>query len=457
MSIRRTGIALLMSAAALSIAPGLRSGMVLPRQTGQTAEAAGLLLESLSAEDLNDLQAQTGRRFGVEIIQVRPGTAGAAAGLKEGDILTAINGAGVDSAAKAAALLRAASGETGLTVISLNLSTLQLESKTVRIRLGGAAAGQGQAPPVRTSTAGGRADAAAAGAQGGDPIEAYFDLMDFSCSQAWNRRVVTPAQDRRRVASLLQQSWEQLDASAQAQIMSLPGVWTALQKSWTGMSEAERNKKRAEWRDQILLPNNYFAPPSQLQRFTAQGDLLSFEYPAAWTGGWQVVQETPLLFVGPGVSQASWDKVLNTQTSPAGALFALVPLNAQTRRMSFVQGARFLTQQLMPGAASNFREVAVTPIGQAGAILTLRGQFPGESEEQFYWIGITAFGSDQVFVGRMGGRISQAMDLLPGFHHMLSTLQLHPPQAAGSGGSVMGSWEVAYSKVSTAIVANIWK
>lgn len=291
----------------------------------------------------------------------------------------------------------------------------------------------------------------------GDPVNAYFNLMDFACSQAWNRAVVTPAQDRQRVSSLLMQNWYQMDAQAQAQVMALPRAWTDLQQSWQTMGEAERNKKRAEWRDQILLPNNFFAPPAQIQRFTAQGNLLSFEFPAVWTGGWQVIQETPFLFVGPGGAQASWDKVLNTQTSPAGALFALVTLDVQMRQMSFVQGARYLVQLLMPGAAGSFQEVQVTPIGQVGAIITLRGKFPGESEERFYWIGITAFGSNQIFAGRMGGRISQAMDLLPGFHHMLSTLQLHPPQAASSSGSAMGSWEVAYSKVSTAIVANIWK
>ena len=295
----------------------------------------------------------------------------------------------------------------------------------------------------------------AAGATG-DPINAYFNLMDFACSQAWNRTVVTPAPDRQRVASILMQNWNQMDAASQAQIMALPRAWTDLQQSWKTMSEAERNKKRTEWRDQILLPNNFFAPPAQIQRFTAQGNLLGFEYPAAWTGGWQVIQGTPFLFVGPGGDQASWDKVLNTQTSPSGALFALVTLNAQMRQMNYVQGARYLVQVLMPGAAGNFQEVQVTPIGQAGAFITLRGRFPGESEERFYWIGLTAFGSDQIFAGRMGGRISQAMDLLPGFHHMLSTLQLHPPQAT-SGGGGSGAWEVAWSKVSTAVVANIWK
>ncbi len=418
---------------------------------GQTAEAAGILLETLDAEDLNDLQAQFGKRLGVGVNGVRPGTPGEAAGLKEGDIITAVNGAGVDSAARAAALLRAATGEVRLTVLAVNVNTLRMESKSVRLQMGGGTGGP------RPSAAAPSPAPGESRPVGGDPVEAYFNLMDFACSQAWSRTVATPAQDRRRVSALLQQGWGQMDAQTQARIMTLPKAWSDLQQSWQAMGEAERNRKRTEWRDQILLPNNFFAPPAPIQSFTAQGNLLSFEYPASWTGGWQEIQGTPCLFVGPGGAQASWDKVLNTQTSPAGAFFALVTITDQMRQMSYAQAARALVQVLMPGAAASFREVQVIPIGHAGVILVLRGKFPGESEERFYWIGVTAFGSGQVFAGRMGGRISQAMDLLPGFHHMLSTLKLNPPAASSGGGSALGSWEVAWSKVSTAAVANIWK
>jgi hypothetical protein len=66
------------------------------------------------------------------------------------------------------------------------------------------------------------------------------------------------------------------------------------------------------------------------------------------------------------------------------------------------------------------------------------------------------FACSQVFAGRVGGPVAQAMDLLPGFHHILSTLRLSPPSASG-GGEAYGSWTAAWSKVSTAIVANIWK
>jgi hypothetical protein len=289
------------------------------------------------------------------------------------------------------------------------------------------------------------------------PVDAYFNIMDFACSQAWGRTVATPAQDRQRVSALMMQSWNQMDAQSRAQVQALPGAWADLQSSWKTMSEADKNKKRGEWRDQILLPNNFFAPPAQVQRFTAEGNLLGFEYPASWTGGWQVFDGTPFLFVGPGGQQASWDKVLNPQTSPPGALFALVTITNEMRQMSYLQAARYLNGLLMPDAATSFREVQVIPIGQAGVIIVMRGKFPGESAERFYWIGVTAFGAGQVFAGRMGGSIAQAMDLLPGFHHMLSTLQLNPPRpASGGSGGGSGAWEAAWSRVSTASVSYIW-
>ena len=428
-------------------------------QEGQVAEAAGLVMQTLSSADLDEVQASIGRRFGVEVIEIRPGTPGAAAGFQDGDILYMIGGMGVDSAPRAAAALKTARGDVDCAVLTVNLSTFSLERKTRKLRLGGAAPATPSASQPTAPAAAGRpsTNAAVSRASDADPVNAYFNLMDFACSQAWSRQVATPAQDRQRVSAMLLQGWNQMDAQAQVQIMALPQAWIDLQQSWKTMSEAERNKKRAEWRDQILLPNNYFAPPAALQRFVAENNLVAFEYPAPWTGGWQIIDGTPYLFVGPGGAQTSWDRVLNTAASPPGALFALVNIDASMRQLTYEQGARYLVQLLMPGTASNFKEVQVLPIGNAGAVITLRGKFPGQSEERFYWIGVTAFGSDQVFAGRMGGPVTQAMDLLPGFHHLLATLQLNPPRPAGGGGEAYGAWTAAWSKVSTAAVSYMWK
>ena len=253
------------------------------------------------------------------------------------------------------------------------------------------------------------------------------------------------------------QGWRQMDAQSQAQVMALPRAWADLQQSWKTMDEAAREKKRTEWRDQILLPNNFFAPPAQIQRFTAQGNLLGFEYPAAWTGGWQVIQETPFLFVGPGGDQASWDRVLNTQSSPAGALFALVALDARMRQMNYVQGARVSRAAAYAGNGPEF------PRGGRHAHRTGRShhhtarQIPGRERGAVLLDRHHGVRRRSNLRRAPGWSVSEAMDLLPGFHYILSTLQVHPPQPAGGGGSAMGSWEVAWSKVSTAAVANIWK
>lgn len=462
-------------------AGGLAAGPDLAFAPGQQAEAAGLVLETLAPDELDDIREETGKRAGVDVVAVRPGSPAALAGFRVADVLMTVGGTLVDSAAKAAALIRAASGNLVCTVQSGNIDTFQIETRSLTLRLGGiapataapgAAAGTGgtgaaakgtqpkpasAAKPQPGAPAGGLMTGGGTVPAGLDPVNAYFNIMDFACGQAWGRAVITSPADRQRAAASLNQGWNQMDGATRAQIAGLPQAWVNLQRSWAAMSEADRVKKRAEWRDQMLLPTNAFAPPPQVQRFAAEGNLVGFEFPADWTGGWQVLDGTPFLFVGPGGQEATWDKVLNTQASPPGALFALVTITEDMRRMSYVQAARYLNEFLMPGAAASFKEVMVTPIGQAGAILTLRGRFPGESQERFYWIGVTAYSGGQVFAGRMGGPIARALDLLPGFHHVLSTLQLNPPRpSSGGGGGTSGAWEAAWSRVSTASVKYIW-
>ncbi len=472
-SIRLLGV---LSAAA--VIAGLALALPPALSAGQRAEVAGLVLETLAPDELDDILAEMGKRAGVDVAAVRPGSPGAIAGFREGDILFSVGGTLVSSAAQAAALIRGASGDLVCTVYSANLSTFQMEVKSLRLRLGGASASAAvtsgtanagsaaikgtQPKPAAAAKAapgppeGGRNLAGGGVPDGLDPVQAYFNIMDFACSQAWGRAVITSPADRQRAAAALQRGWNQMDAATRAQIAALPQSWVELQKAWAVMSEADKVKKRAEWRDQILLPTNAFAPPSRVQRFAAEGNLVGFEYPASWTGGWQVLDGTPLLFVGPGGQEATWDKVLDTRSSPPGALFALVTITEEMRQLSYVQAARYLNSMLMPGAEASFKEVMITPIGQAGAIITMRGRFPGEGQERFYWIGVTAFGDGQVFAGRMGGPIAKALELLPGFHHMLATLQLNPPRAASGGGGASGAWEAAWSRVSTASVKYIW-
>lgn len=423
-------------------------------QTLSTGEAAGIVFRTLSAEDLDMIRESTGYRLGVEIIQVRPNTPGANAGYKQGDLILAVGKTGVDSAEKAVAAINAATGD--VECASAIKAGDTFEAQVVTLKLGAtAAAGQGGLGGLQGNFGGQNQDNQQQVNAAADPVSAYFDLMDFTRSQAWNRQTVTPAAERQRVAALLQQSWGEMDAQSQAGILQLPQVWANLQQQWKGWSEAERTRQKAQWREQLLSPANLYPPPANLQQFTADGNLVAFQYPAMWTGGIQEIDGTPFLFIGPNGSQASWQQVLDTPNSPAGALFALVETPAGMENMTWVQGAQYLIQLLMPNAAGAFKQVEVLPIGEVGAIITLLGKFPGQTEEKFYWIGVTQFGQGKVFAGRMGGPVSQADDLLPAFRHMLATLALNPPQATGGGG-VSGAWEAAWSRVDVAITKNIW-
>lgn len=405
------------------------------RAQGATAEAAGIVFETLSPADLDVIKDKTGYRLGVAVREVKPNTPGAASGLKPTDVIFAVGKTGVDSAEKAAAALRAAAGEVelpGLTIVNG-----AFEVRTFRLRLEGAA-GVAPEPPADGATT--------------DPVTAYFDLMDFVRSEAWGHSVQTSAAERARVAAQLQGL--QLDQQSAAALEQLPAAWAAVRTQWQQADAAQREKQRGQWRTQLLLPGGLYPPPPNPQQYTAPQNLLSFQYPAGWTGGTTESNGTPLLWLGPAGGQAQWEQVLDTPRSPAGALLALAEVSPELRNLSYVQGAHYLARLLIPGGVEGLKVVNELPLADIGAVITLVGKFAGQEEERFYWIGVAKFGDTQVLAGRLGGPVKDADALVPAFTYMLQTLQLNPPQAAGGGAS--GAWEAAWSRVSVGIVKNIW-
>ena len=412
-----------------------------------TTEAAGLVFRTLSADDLDSIQRATGYRLGVAIAEVKPGTPGAAAGYKAGDVILAVGKTGVDSAEKAAAAIRAATGEVDCASVIKAGDTF--EAQVVKLKLGSPAPAAQAAPPQGATVGGPNPNA--------DPIGAYFDMLDFIRSQAWARSVVTTPEERQRVAALVQQAWGTMDATAQGQIMALPQAWAQLQTNWKAASEADKQRQKALWADALLMPGNLYPPPLNPQKFAAPGNIASVEYPGDWTGGMTEVEGTPFAFIGPNGAQASWQQVLDTPNSPAGALFAIAEVPAGMQNATYVDGARALAQMLIPNGIASLREIQALPIGEIGAIITVVGKFPGQDEEKFYWIGVTQFGQGKIFAGRMGGKVAEADSLIPAFTYMLGTLQLNPPApAGGGGGGVSGAWEAAWSRVDVAITKNIW-
>jgi hypothetical protein len=415
-----------------------------PEATAQPAanraSYAGIVFESLSSDDLDMLKEKTGYRLGVQVVEVKPGSPGAAAGLKVTDLVMAVGTVGVDSAAKAVEALKASAGKVDLATCTVEGGAYQAKVRQISL-----AAGAATTQP--------KGDEALVNKPTNDPIEAYFDMMDFIRTQAWNRKVSTSDDERQRVAATLAASG--LDQQSQATLAQIPGAWAKLQKQWKGFSDQQKNKQRGEWQDQLLLPGGMYPPPANPQQFTAPGGLgVAFQYPGDWTGGWTEVNGTPLVFLGPAGQQAEWKQVLDTPNSPPGALFALLQVPANMQNMSYAQGAELLARELIPKGLEKLKIVKRLPIGDVGAVITYSGKFAGQTDEKFYWIG-TKFGGGQVFAGRMGGSVKEAEKLVPAFTYMLQTLQLNPPQAAATGG-VSGAWDAAWSRVSIGVVKNIW-
>ena len=437
------GLPSLLAIAAFALAPVVAHG----QGTGPPGPVAGITFATLPDADLDTIKERSGYRLGVSVTAVAAASPGAAAGLKPGDVVFAVGKTGVDNAEKAVAALRAATGEIDLA--GMTLVDGQFEVKVFRLNLGVAPAAGGDVGAANNQ------DAALAKATA-DPIEAYCDMMDFIRAQAWGREVGTPRAERQRIALQVQQGLAQMDAQTQAVLAQIPQAWAAVQQQWRKWDDQQKSKQRSEWYNQLLLPGGLYPAPENAQKYTAPQNLLSFEYPGSWTGGMTEAQGTPLLFLGPGGSEAQWERVLDTPSSPSGALFALAQAPADMRNMSYLQGAHYVARILIPNGLSNLKVLQELPIGDVAAAIVLTGKFPGQAEEKFYWIGVAKFGDSQVFAGRMGGPVKDADKLIPAFTYMLQTLQLNPPQAAGGGGGASGAWQAAWSRVDTAIVKNIW-
>lgn len=424
------------------------------QEPAATAEAAGMTLTTLDPADLDIIAQATGHRLGVQVGEVREGSPAAAAGLKPTTIIFAVGKTGVDTAEKAAAALKAASG-----IVELACALLvdgQWQAQVIKLNLG-AATGAGQPKPPAGQIGGpATADDAGQPADADDPVNAYFNMMDFTRSKAWNRKVETPLEERARVGEVLRVSWDQLGPQAQAQIQQIPQVWEAVRQQWAKSNAQQRTKLVAAWQTALLTPNQFYPPPATLQSYRSPQGEIALEYPSGWVGAIQEIQGIPMLYLGPPGTETTWDKVLDGPNSPPGALLALVQKDAQMNALpSFVAGARLLAQMLMKNGASGFKEINVLDLGQQGAIITYLGNFPGQQEEKFFWVGAVPFGANAIVAGRFGGPSAQAETLVPALHHVLASMKLTPPAPPGGGGT-MGAWEAAWSRVDVAITKQIW-
>lgn len=286
----------------------------------------------------------------------------------------------------------------------------------------------------------------------GDPLTAYLDMLDFVRSQAWGRDLTTPPGQRQRLAEMLAQADAETRQAVEQALQNVPAVWADLQQKWAAADEQRKAQQRQLWQKQVLMPSFVYPPPLDAETFRGRNDRVVFEYPQGWVVAQTEDEDMQYLYLGPPGTETTWQQVLDPSVSPAGAFLAVIPLPDELRNVKFSEGVRMVAQQFVCPPGSNFVEVGAEPLGN-GAILTLKGNYPGSNEERFYWVALVTYGPDYVLAGRFGGPLAQADQLVPAFAHMIMTMELNPPTgnddyhsamvgyyAAKAGNIVNSSW-----------------
>jgi hypothetical protein len=362
-------------------------------------------------------------------------------------VLFVVGKTGVDSPAAVEKALEGAAGEVDL--LAMRPAGDKWEPVNGKLSLAGG--GGAIAGAIGSGQGGGPEPQAGAT----DPVNAYFDMLDFTRSQSWGRKFTTDAAERGRVEALLKQSWGELPAEVQQAIGQLPKVWADVRKRWADSSDARKEEQRAHWRVQLLLPTTLYPPLEATETFRGKNDTVILEYPGGWIQDQQEAEGTQYLYIGPPGGQASWQQVLDPAATPPGALFVVTPLTDEIKGFgTFLNGAKAIAKQFVVGNAPDMKQIAEFDLGKGGAIVAYAGRYPGQAEDKFYWVGCVQYGSGNVFIARIGGTVAQAAELVPAYFHILSTLELHPRDAGGGEGAMAVS--LATSIIGNAVAATNW-
>ena len=311
-----------------------------------------------------------------------------------------------------------------------------------------------QPPAPASATPATEPGAALTPTPGADPLSAYLDMLDFIRTQAFGRPVSTPPADRQRLAALLEQADAQARQNVLQALQPVPQVWVELQQKWNAADETVRAEQRQHWAKQMLLPTFVYPPPLDVQTFRGRNDRVVFEHPKGWIVAQTEAEDAQYLYLGPGGIETTWDRVLDPAGSPPGALFVVMPTPAEVAGVNYVDAARMAAQQYVAIAGANMTEINATDL-TGGAIITLRGRYPGQAEDRFYWVGVVKYGPDSILAGRLGGPVSQAESLVPAFSHVVMTMELNPPDA-GDGGYGGAMVDYYTSRLGNIVVSSSW-
>jgi hypothetical protein len=272
-------------------------------------------------------------------------------------------------------------------------------------------------------------------------VPRYFDLLDFMRTKVLGRSFSTPAGERSRVTSLVGANWALLDRGTQASLIAMAEMGGSVASDFASRSETDRKSLIDEWRRTVLSPLMLYPPPAASRNYSRYG--LSFSYPSSWG----LAEGQSYLFLAPDLN-TSWEAVGSAFSAPPGILIAAFA--DDSGGAPYLDVARRAATNYVPGLG----ELCAFGSGE-GAIVVLNGRFPGQAEEKFFWLVLLPAGGNLV-LARMGGPVAQVDSLIPAFFAVLNSLRFSQGQGGYQPGSASSAFDTAWSRVSSAIVTNIW-
>ncbi|MEI6602274.1 MAG: hypothetical protein WCL54_02170 [Clostridia bacterium] len=281
----------------------------------------------------------------------------------------------------------------------------------------------------------------------------YYNLIDYLRSTSLGGTFVTSTAERNRVKALVKTYWASISKPIQNTLIQAAQAYLNIKLFYQSCSSTEKAKVRKGWKAFVLSPNFIYAPLNNPKTYLNQSTYtISFNYPGSWSGdeatdgnsiGW--------LFLYKTGTTATWTDVMNAKTSPTGSLSAIFPVTDDVNGKSALAVARLYAKAYAP----TFKEINHIET-TLGAVVVINGKFAGQTTEKFFWIVVIPGGTQNYSMSRMGGKVSEAASLVPAYYNMLNTLNWSATPVGSGSGSASDAFGTAWSRVSTAVVANIW-